>query len=185
MTLDQVEDSDKCLASDEKNPDQVGGNNMDDLSATVAGLEFSVEDPVGLSFNQPAPAIPILANLTGSTLLESLRFPNQFDALCNLSTNQLNTTHLILNPACASIPPPPPLSTIELLNLKPANPVAESALSPSTPLTVVPSIGASLCCSDADIIDPWDGSPTAASSPNLLHTLSQCPLLPCLLYLFW
>ncbi|KAJ4967357.1 hypothetical protein NE237_019206 [Protea cynaroides] len=38
---------------------------------------------------------------------------------------------------------------------------------PSNPLAIVVSIGSSLCGRDVDIIDPWDGNPTAVFSPDL------------------
>ena len=51
-----------------------------------------------------------------------------------------------------------------------------SALSPSDLLAVVASVGSSLCGSDVDIVDPWDGNCIVVFSPD--HSPFYFELLP-------
>ncbi|KAJ4950146.1 hypothetical protein NE237_026978 [Protea cynaroides] len=108
-----------------------------------------------------------------SNPLESLHSPIQSKALCHPSSSQLPP--FLLYPACASVPHPPP-SAVELSNLILAKHASNSAPSPSNSLAIVDSIGSSLCGSDVDIVNPWDGNPTAVFSPE--HSPSYLEPLP-------
>ncbi|KAJ4975950.1 hypothetical protein NE237_001056 [Protea cynaroides] len=110
---------------------------------------------------------------TDSNPLEILHSPIQSEALCDPSSSQLSPS--LSYPACAWVPHSPPSSAVELSNLMLAKLGSNLAPSPSDPLAIVDSVGSSICGSDVDIIDPWDGNPIAVFSleysPSYLEPL--------------
>ncbi|KAJ4981952.1 hypothetical protein NE237_032789 [Protea cynaroides] len=80
--------------------------------------------------------------------------------------DQTSPSPTTLNPGRSPSTPNPDLPlSVPRPSLKSSKFASASALSPSDPLAVVASIGSFLCSSEVDIVDPWDGNPTAVFSP--------------------